>query len=67
MDDCYYKPKEREEIVLSHFVDDIICGSNSYELRERFLDHLRQQWKITDEGVLKRFVGLNVVRNETGD
>ena len=67
VDDCYYKPKEREEIVLSHFVDDIICGSNSYELRERFLDHLRQQWKITDEGVLKRFVGLNFVRNETGD
>ena len=45
---------------------DIICGSNNQALRNRLFKHLIQQWKITDEGVLKRFVGLNFERSEDG-
>ena len=47
-------------------MDDIICGSNNQELMARLFQHLNKQWKITDEGVLTRFVGLNFERSEDG-
>jgi hypothetical protein len=67
-DHCIYvfTDKDGNEMILSHYVDDIICGSNNQELRNRLFKHLNQQWKITDEGVLNRFVGLNFERSEDG-
>jgi hypothetical protein len=53
-------------MILRHYVDDIICESNNQELRKRLFKHLNQQWKITDEGVLNRFVGLNLERSGDG-
>ncbi len=55
-DHCIYVfiDKDGNEMILSHYVDDIICGSNNPELRKMLLKHLNQQWKITDEGVLVR-------------
>ena len=68
MDHCIYIfiGPNGEEIVLCHYVDDIICGTNNPELREKFLEHLRTQWNITDEGVLSRFLGINFYRSEDG-
>ena len=57
-DHCIYVfvDKDGNEMILSHYVDDIICGSNNQELRNRLFKHLNQQWKITDEGFLNRFL-----------
>jgi hypothetical protein len=67
-DHCIYvfTDKDGNEMILSHYVDDIICGSNNQELRNRLFQHLNKQWKITDEGVLNRFVGLNFERSKDG-
>jgi hypothetical protein len=67
-DHCIYVFTDRDgnEMILSHYVDDIICGSNNQELRARLFQHLNKQWKITDEGVLTRFVGLNFERSDDG-
>jgi hypothetical protein len=67
-DHCIYVfiDKNGNEMILSHYVDDIICGSNNQELRKRLFKHLNQQWKITDERVLNRFVGLNFERSGDG-
>ena len=66
MDHCIYvfHGPNGEEMILSNFVDDLICGSTSDEIRDAFLNHLRKQWKITDQGELTRFVGLNFVRQD---
>ena len=58
-DHCIYVFTDRDgnEMILSHYVDDIICGSNNQELRARLFQHLNKQWKITDEGVLTRSDG----------
>lgn len=50
-DHCIYifVDKDGNEIILSHYVDDIICGSNNPALRARLFEHLNLQWKITDE------------------
>ena len=64
-DGCIYrfKGKNGEEIFLCHYVDDLIIGGNSPEIREKLLNHLRQKWGITDEGPMTRFVGLNFSRS----
>jgi len=65
MDHCIYIfiGKNGEEVVLCHYVDDIICATNSPELRELVLNHLRTMWNITDEGELTRFLGIHFRRS----
>ena len=67
-DHCIYvfQDGSGNEVILSHYVDDIICGANNPEVRSALFKHLNEQWKITDEGVLTRFVGLNFERSENG-
>ena len=65
MDHCIYIfiGKNGEEVVLCHYVDDIICATNNPELRELVLKHLRSMWNITDEGELTRFLGIHFRRS----
>ena len=68
MDACIFRfvGKNGEEIILCHYVDDLILGTNSSDLREKVLEHIRQKWKVTDEGQMTRFVGLNFARSSSG-
>jgi len=68
MDACIFRlvGKKGEEIILCHYVDDLIVGSNSIELREKLLTHIREKWNVTDEGPMTRFVGLNFARSANG-
>ena len=65
MDHCIYIfiGKNGEEVVLCHYVDDIICATNNPELRELVLNHLRSMWNITDEGELTRFLWIHFRRS----
>ena len=56
-----------KEVILCAYVDDLICAVNSPEagkIRKALLDHIREQWAVTDEGPMTRFVGLNFVRGK---
>ena len=53
-------------MILLHYVDDIILCSNDLALRDKFLDHLREGWTITDEGELSRYLGIHFRRSEDG-
>ena len=53
-------------MILLHYVDDIILCSNDLALRDKFLQHLREVWKITDEGELSRYIGIHFRRSEDG-
>ena len=68
MDACIFRfvGKNGEEIILCHYVDDLILGTNSSDLRDKVLEHIRQKWKVTDEGQMTRFVGLNFARSSSG-
>ena len=68
MDACIFRfrGKNGEEIILCHYVDDLIIGSNSIQVREKLLKHIREKWDVTDEGPMTRFVGLNFGRSEDG-
>jgi hypothetical protein len=58
--------KNGEEIILCHYVDDLIVGTNNLELREKLMSHIREKWAVTDEGEMSRFVGLNFARKANG-
>ena len=68
MDACIFRfiGKNGEEIILCHYVDDLIVGTNNLELREKLLSHIREKWAVTDEGEMSRFVGLNFARKANG-
>jgi hypothetical protein len=63
----YLIPRIVEEIILCHcYIDDIIFGTNSPELRAMFVQHLWTQWSITDDGVMSRFLGIHFHRSADG-
>ena len=66
VDQCIYvfEDEDGSKMILAHYVDDIICGTNNIELRERFFKHLRQSWEIEDTGQLDRFLGINFRRSD---
>ena len=68
MDACIFRflGKNGEEVILCHYVDDLIVGTNDLELREKLLSHIREKWAVTDEGEMSRFVGLNFARKANG-
>ena len=68
MDACIFRfvGKNGEEIILCHYVDDLIIGCNSIEVREKLLTHIREKWAVTDEGPMTRFIGLNFERSALG-
>lgn len=55
-----------DEMVVAHYVDDLIVSTTNEELRVRFIAHLNKMWKITYEGTLDRFIGVNFRRDEDG-
>ena len=68
-DSCIYRMTcpDGREVTLCAYVDDLICAVNSSEadkIRKALLDHIREQWAVTDEGPMTRFVGLNFVRGK---
>ena len=58
--------RRKQKMILLHYVDDIILCSNDLALRDKFLEHLREGWTITDEGELSRYLGIHFRRSEDG-
>ena len=52
--------------MIAHYVDDLIIGTTDVALRDRFIAHLNTKWKVTFEGMLDRFLGVNFARDDDG-
>lgn len=67
-DQCIFRyiDSKGREMILLHYVDDIVCATTHPDLRERLFKHLNKTWKITDEGVLNRFLGVHFERSADG-
>ena len=65
MDNCIYqfRNEKGEELLICHYVDDVLIGFNSASLKDKMLKLIREQWKVTEEGPLSRFIGLNFDRH----
>ena len=67
-DQCIFRYRDSlgREMILLHYVDDIVCATTDPDLRDRFFKHLNKTWKITDEGTLNRFLGVHFERSKDG-
>ena len=66
MDNCIYQFRNAkgEEMLICHYVDDVLIGFNNPNLKDKMLKIIREQWKVTEEGPLSRFIGLNFDRHK---
>jgi Reverse transcriptase (RNA-dependent DNA polymerase) len=60
IDPCLYY---RNEVAIAIYVDDVVMIGKSDKLLDDILTELRMEFKITDEGPLSGFLGVNVKRN----
>ena len=67
-DQCIYRYVDElgREMLLMHYVDDIVCATTDVELRKKFFSFLNESWNVTEEGVLNRFLGVHFERSADG-
>jgi len=53
----------RESIVLSLFVDDGLCATNSDALYQEFIRDLKGKFELSDQGDLSWYLGVNIEHN----
>ena len=67
MEQClyYYHDDEGNRMIFCHYVDDLAIASTNPKLRDELLAHINKTWKVTDEGILQRFIGINFWRSDS--
>ena len=61
----YYHDDEGNRMIFCHYVDDLAIASTNPKLRDELLAHINKTWKVTDEGILQRFIGINFWRSDS--
>ena len=67
-DQCIFKYSDAKgnTMVFLSYVDDIVFAHNNVKLRDEFFATLNEAWKVTQEGVLDRFLAVNFTRSSDG-
>ena len=60
---CLFKYKEKDIMVIL-YVDDILAAAPEDVIIDEFRNQLSNHYKIKDIREVKRFLGLNIVKNE---
>ena len=64
-DSCVFKHATSQCYILI-FVDDIIILTNDESLRSKVVEHLKSKFSLTDMGLLRHFIGLQVDHDDDG-
>ena len=62
----YVKARENEKIVVALYVDDLIFMGNSQRLIEEFKKDMMREFEMTDLGLMKYFLGIEVKQLKEG-
>ena len=62
----YIKEKDGKILIVVLYVDDFIFRSNDYCLIVSFKTVMKEEFEITDMGLLRYFLGIEVDQNENG-
>ncbi|GJZ28589.1 retrovirus-related pol polyprotein from transposon TNT 1-94 [Tanacetum coccineum] len=70
---CPYEPtlfvrsdKEKELLIVSVYVDDLIVAGSNLSLIEEFKTSMKSEFEMSDMGEMHYFLGVEVVQNEMG-
>jgi hypothetical protein len=61
-----FEDAQGREMLLLHYVDDLVLTSTDTQLRDAFLKHINKRWNTTHEGRLTRFLDINYNWSGTG-
>jgi len=62
----YIKEKDGKTLIVVVYVDDVIFTSNDNYLIENFKTVMKEEFEMTDMGLLRYFLGIEVDQNENG-
>lgn len=62
----YTKKAEREMMVVALYVDDLIFTGSNLRLIKEFKEVMKKEFEITDLGLMKYFLGIEVKQSEDG-
>jgi len=62
----YIKKKGEDVIFIALYVDDLIFTGNNAELIEAFKEVMKKEFEMTDLGLMKYFLGLEVIQWKDG-
>ena len=62
----YVKKKKEKILLVALYVDDLIFLGNNNQMIEEFKGTMTQEFEMTDLGLMKYFLGLEVRQEETG-
>ena len=62
----YVKSKKEEILIVALYVDDLIFLGNNQRLIEKFKGEMKEEFEMTDLGLMKYFLGLKVKQDCSG-
>lgn len=62
----YVMKKDKDLVVVSLYVDDIIITGNNSRLIEKFKDDMKLEFEMTDLGMLNYFLGMEIIQDDRG-
>jgi len=62
----YIKKKGEDVMFIALYVDDLIFTGNNAELIEAFKEVMKKEFEMTDLGLMKYFLGLEVIQGKDG-
>jgi hypothetical protein len=60
----YIKKKCMDILIVSLYVDDLICTDNSEKMMDDFKKDMMETYEISDLGMLHYFLGIEVLQND---
>mmetsp|Transcript_18521 Transcript_18521/g.37617 ORF Transcript_18521/g.37617 Transcript_18521/m.37617 type:complete len:1118 (-) Transcript_18521:723-4076(-) len=66
-DCCFYRKRGDSILICVIVVDDVLQITNDENLRLEWLSYMRDFFKVSDDGPLKWYLGVNYIRQANGD
>jgi len=58
--------KDKDILVVSLYVDDIIVTDNNTQLIDKFKEEMKMEFEMTDMEMLNYFLGMEIIQDEQG-
>ncbi|KAG7563872.1 Integrase catalytic core [Arabidopsis suecica] len=62
----YVMKKDKDILVVSLYVDDIIVTGNNTQLIDKFKEEMKLEFEMTDMGLLNYFLGMEIIQDDQG-
>ncbi|KAL1204544.1 Retrovirus-related Pol polyprotein from transposon RE2 [Cardamine amara subsp. amara] len=62
----YVMKKDKDILIVSLYVDDLVITGNSSQLIKKFKEDMKMEFEMTDLGLLNYFLGMEIIQDDQG-